>query len=63
VDATIGFSHYTGSIVLYSLVLSDETRMSVQVANPLERGFLNTDQRIGLRFHRRSLHVLPLESG
>jgi len=63
VTATVGFSHYTGSIVLYSLVLSDEQRISVQVANPLERGFLDVDQTIGLHFHRRSLHVLPAESG
>jgi len=62
-EATVGFSHYTGSIVLYSLILPDQQRMSVQVANPLERGFLGTDQRIGLRFHRRSLHVLPRENG
>ncbi len=61
--ARVGFSHYTGSIVLYSLILSDEQRMSVQVANPRERGFLETDQPIGLRFHRRSLHILPRENG
>jgi iron(III) transport system ATP-binding protein len=62
VTAIVGFSHYTGSIVLYSLVLAGEQRISVQVANPLERGFLETDQQIGLHFHRRSLHVLPCES-
>jgi iron(III) transport system ATP-binding protein len=62
-EATVGFSHYTGSIVLYSLILSDQRRISVQVANPLERGFLEADQRIGLRLHRRSLHVLPRENG
>ena len=62
-EATVGFSHYTGSIVLYSLILQDQQRISVQVANPLERGFLGTDQRIGLRLHRRSLHVLPRENG
>jgi len=63
ITATVGFSHYTGSIVLYSLVLADGQRISVQVANPLEHGFLDTDQQIGLYFHRRSLHILPLESG
>ena len=62
-EAIVGFSHYTGSIVLYSLILPDEQRISVQVANPIERGFLETDQRIGLRFHRRSLRVLLRESG
>ncbi|MFC2081722.1 ABC transporter ATP-binding protein [Candidatus Bipolaricaulota bacterium] len=61
-EAIVGFSHYTGSIVQYSLILSEEQRISVQVANPLERGFLETDQRIGLRFHRRSLRILPRES-
>jgi len=60
--ATVGFSHYTGSVILYSLILSDEQRISVQVANPIERGFLDVDDRIGLHFHRRSLHVLPHES-
>jgi len=60
-EAIVGFSHYTGSIVQYSLILPDEQRISVQVANPIERGFLQTDQRIGLHFHRRSLRVLPLE--
>jgi len=61
-EAIVGFSHYTGSIVQYSLILSDDQRISVQVANPLERGFLETNQRIGLRFHRRSLRILPRES-
>ena len=63
ITATVGFSHYTGSIILYSLILAERRRLSVQVANPLERGFLETDQEIGLHFHRRSLHVLPRESG
>jgi len=61
-NAVVGFSHYTGSIVQYSMILPDEQRISVQVANPIERGFLEVDQPIGLHFHRRSLRVLPVES-
>ena len=59
--AVVRFSHYTGSIVLYSLSLADGHRITVQVANPQERGFLGQDQAIGLRFHRRSLHLLKKE--
>lgn len=61
VRAIVRFSHYTGSIVLYSLELPDALRMAVQVANPIERGFRQVDELVGLRFHRRSLHVLPAE--
>jgi iron(III) transport system ATP-binding protein len=62
-DAVVSFSHYTGSIVQYSVILPDKQRISVQVANPIERGFLTEEQEIGLRFHRRSLRALPRESG
>jgi len=56
--ATIQFSHYTGSIVVYTMRLPDEKEMSVQVPNPLEKGMLQAGQTVGLRLHRRSLHVL-----
>ena len=61
--ATIQFSHYTGSIVVYTMRLSDETEISVQVPNPLEKGMLQAGQTVGLRLHRRSLHILPRENG
>ena len=62
-DATahIRFSHYTGSIVLYSLLLADNKEMMAQVTNPHERGFLEVGNEVGLRFHRRSLHLLRIE--
>jgi len=56
--AKIQFSHYTGSIVVYTMCLPDEREISVQVPNPLERGMLQAGQTVGLRLHRRSLHVL-----
>ena len=56
--ATIRFSHYTGSIVVYTMSLPDETKIWVQVPNPLEKGMLQEGQTVGLRLHRRSLHVL-----
>jgi len=56
--ATIQFSHYTGSIVVYTMCLPDEKEISVQVSNPLERGVMQAGQTVGLRLHRRSLHVL-----
>ncbi len=62
VNATILFSHYTGSVVLYALSLPDKTRMEVQVANPKERGLLPVGKTVGLRLHRKSLHLLKRES-
>lgn len=56
--ATIQFSHYTGSIVVYTMRLPDEKEISVQVPNPLEKGMLQAGQTVGLHLHRRSLHVL-----
>lgn len=63
-DATahVRFSHYTGSTVMYSLMLVDGMEMMVQVMNPLERGFLEVGRETGLRFHRRSLHLLKIEN-
>jgi iron(III) transport system ATP-binding protein len=62
ITAHIRFSHYTGSIVLYSLRLSRGEEMMVQVTNPQERGFLDMDSEVGLRFHRRSLYLLKIEN-
>jgi iron(III) transport system ATP-binding protein len=63
VNAQVMFSHYTGSLVLYSLSLPGEAeeRMEVQMANPQERGLLSVGARTGLRLHRRSLHLLKRE--
>ena len=61
IDATVLFSHYTGSVVLYALSLSSGERVEVQVANPQERGLLPIGAQTGLRLHRRSLHLLPKE--
>ena len=60
-DARIRFSHYTGSLVVYTMSLPDNTAISVQVANPLEYGLLEPGKAVGLRLHRRSLHVLGRE--
>jgi len=57
-SATVRFSHYTGSIVTYTMQLPDDEEISVQVPNPTETGVLQTGQLVGLRLHRRSLHVL-----
>ena len=56
--ANIQFSHYTGSLVIYTMCLPDDQAISVQISNPLERGMLQAGQTVGLRLHRRSLHVL-----
>lgn len=61
VNAEILFSHYTGSVVLYALKLPDESRMEVQVANPKERGLLPVGARVGLKLHRKSIHLLKKE--
>ena len=61
VSAEILFSHYTGSVVLYALSLPDKTRLEVQVANPKERGLLPIGSKVGLRLHRKSLHLLKKE--
>lgn len=58
VNAKVLFSHYTGSIVLYALGLPGEERIEVQIANPQERGLLPVGTQIGLRLHRRSIHLL-----
>lgn len=60
--AMIQFSHYTGSLVVYTMSLQDGREISVQVANPVERGMLQAGQTVGLRLHRRSLHVLERTS-
>lgn len=59
--AEVLFSHYTGSVVLYALRLPDGGRLEVQVANPQERGLLPVGAKVGVRLHRRSLHLLPKE--
>jgi iron(III) transport system ATP-binding protein len=58
-SAEVLFSHYTGSVVLYALRLPDGGRLEVQVANPQERGLLSVGTQVGVRLHRRSLHLLP----
>ncbi len=60
--AEVLFSHYTGSVVLYALSLPDSSRLEVQVANPQERGLLPVGAKVGVRLHRRSLHLLPKEA-
>jgi iron(III) transport system ATP-binding protein len=61
VDASVLFSHYTGSVVLYALSLPNGERVEVQVANPQERGLLPVGVQTGLRLHRRSLQLLRRE--
>ena len=60
-DAEVLFSHYTGSVVLYALRLPDGERLEVQVANPQERGLLAVGAKVGIRLHRRILHLLSRE--
>jgi len=62
VDAEVLFSHWTGPVVLYALMLPDRSRLEVQVANPKERGLLPVGSRVGLRLHRKSLYLLKKET-
>jgi iron(III) transport system ATP-binding protein len=60
-QAEVLFSHYTGSVVLYALKLPTGERLEVQVANPQERGLLPIGAEVGVRLHRKSLHLLAKE--
>ncbi|MCD5408932.1 TOBE domain-containing protein [Candidatus Bipolaricaulota bacterium] len=48
--------------ILYALRLPDGGRLEVQVANPQEQGLLAEGAEVGIRLHRRSLHLLPKEA-
>ena len=61
-DVEVLFSHYTGSVVLYALRLPTGERLEVQVANPQERGLLPIGTTVGVRLHRKSLHLLSKQA-
>jgi iron(III) transport system ATP-binding protein len=56
--ATVVFAHYTGSVATYKILLRGEETIQVEVMNPQEKGFLAEGTRIGVRFHRQSVHLL-----
>lgn len=58
VDATVIFRHYTGSLATYKLSLPSGETLEVEVLSPQEKGFLPEGAKVGVRFHRQSIHLL-----
>jgi len=58
VVATVTFAHYTGSLATYKLALPGGETLEVEVLSPQEKGFLSEGTRVGVRFHRQSIHLL-----
>ncbi len=58
VTATVVFGHYTGSLATYKLALPSGEDLEVEVLSPQEKGFLPEGTRVGVRFHRQSIHLL-----
>ena len=58
VTATIALAHYTGSLAIYKLALPSGETLEVEVMNPQEKGFLTEGAKVGVRFHRQSIHLL-----
>ncbi len=58
-DGIIQFVQYTGSKASYEVELPMGMRLSVEVANPQERGLSQEGEVVGLVLHRNSLHLLP----
>lgn len=56
--ARVRFYHYAGSLVTYTLDLAGGEEMDVEVFNPQERGLVEAGSEVGVRLHRRSLHLL-----
>lgn len=59
VDGEIVFPHYTGSRATYRLRLDSGELIEVEVLSPQEKGFLSEGERVGVSFHRKSIHLLP----
>ncbi len=59
VDGVIVFPHYTGSRATYRLRLTTGDLLEVEVLSPQEKGFLGEGDRVGVSFHRKSIHLLP----
>lgn len=60
-NGEIQFSHYTGDTATYNIKTERGTELDVQVANPQKKGLLSEGDRVGLKLHRESLHILPKE--
>lgn len=58
VTATVVLAHYTGSLAIYKLALAGGETMEVEAMNPQEKGFLTEGTKVGVRFHRQSIHLL-----
>ncbi len=58
VTAIVVFGHYTGSLATYKLSLPSGETLEVEVLSPQEKGFLSEGTRVGVRFHRQSIHLL-----
>ena len=58
VTATVVLAHYTGSLATYKLSLTSGATLEVEVMNPQEKGFLTEGTKVGIRFHRQSIHLL-----
>ncbi len=58
VTAEVTFAHYTGSLATYKLSLPTGETLEVEVLSPQEKGFLTEGTKVGLRFHRQSIHLL-----
>ncbi len=58
VTATVVFGHYTGSLATYKLALPWGETLEVEVLSPQEKGFLSEGEKVGIRFHRQSIHLL-----
>ncbi len=52
------FAHYTGSLGTYRVELWEGTSINIEVLNPQEEGFLEPGLLVGLRLHRRTIHIL-----
>lgn len=57
-QARVRFYHYAGSLVTYTVDLAGGQEMDVEVFNPQERGLIDAGTDVGVRVHRRSLHLL-----
>lgn len=55
------FAHYTGSLGTYRVKLDGGEVFAVDVLSPQERGFLALGTRVGLKLHRKSIHLLRQE--
>ena len=60
-DGVIQFAQYTGARATYEVKLEGGNRLTVESANPQERGLRSQGEVVGVLLHRKSLHVLPKE--